>query len=336
MISIERMDINQVPWDKLDRFEDRTIFQTLPWLKFVAATQRAEPVVAAIKENGHTIGYFTGLIIRKFGLKIFGSPFEGWTTAYMGFNLPHGSSRREVLKPALSFAFRDLKCHHIEMCDRYICEDDCKNLSFFVKYHSGYEIDLTKSEDELFANVESSCRRCIRKAHKCGVVIEEASDMNFASDYYEQHKDVAAKHLLVPTFGIDRVQALIKYLQPTGHLLLLRAKSPEGLCIATGIFPAFNGTMHFWGGASWRKYQILRPNEALMWYAMRHWKAHGMKKFDMGGGGDYKKKYGGYEIRVRRLIKSRYDFLTVLRNLAHRAFKIRQKMLWQVMRRKRG
>jgi lipid II:glycine glycyltransferase (peptidoglycan interpeptide bridge formation enzyme) len=228
-----------------------------------------------------------------------------------------------------------LKCHHIEINDRYICEDDCKDLSFFVKYTNGYEIDLTKSEDELFANMESSCRRCIRKAQKCGVVIEEASDVNFASDYYEQHKDVADRHSLVPTYGIDRVQSLIKYIQPTGHLLLLRAKNSEGLCIATGIFPAFNGTMYFWGGASLREHQILRPNEVLIWYAMRYWKARGIKKFDMGGGGDYKKKYGGCGVRVPRLIKSRYGFLTVLRNLAHRVFKIRLEMSARLMKRKR-
>jgi len=334
MTSIERMDINNVPWDELDRFEDRTVFQILPWLNFVAITQRAKPVVAAIRENGCTIGYFTGLIIRRFGLRIFGSPFKGWTTAYMGFNLRPGSSHRKALTSALSFVFQDLKCHHFEMLDRHIHEEDYRDLTFTVKYLNGYEIDLTKSEDELFAGMKSSCRRCIRKANKCGVVIEEASDIDFANDYYEQLKDVFVKQSLVPTYGIGRVQELIKHLQPTGHLLLLRAKNPEGLCIATGIFPAFNDTMYFWGGASWQKHQMLRPNEALMWYAIRYWKAHGMKKFDMGGGGDYKKKYGGYTIRVPRLIKSKYGFLVFLRNLAERTFEIRQKMLGQVKKRK--
>jgi len=334
VISVRRIDINQVPSDELDRFKDRTLFQILPWLKFVATTQRAEPVVAAIKENGCTIGYFTGLVIHKFGLKILGSPFKGWTTAYMGFNLQPASSRREALKSVLLFAFEDLRCQHFEILDRHIHEEDYKDLSFTVKYYDSYEIDLSKSECELFANMKSSCRRCVRKANKCGVVIEEASDINFANDYYEQLKDVFAKQSLVPTYGIGRVQALIRHLQPTGHLLLLRAKNPEGLCVATAIFPAFNDTMYFWGGASWRKHQMLRPNEALMWYAMRYWKAHGMKKFDMGGGGDYKKKYGGYTIRVPRLIKSKYGFLVFLRNLAERTFKIRQKMLGQVTRRK--
>jgi hypothetical protein len=64
-----------------------------------------------------------------------------------------------------------------------------------------------------------------------------------------------------------------------------------------------------------------------MWYAMRYWKARGIKKLDMGGGGDYKKKYGGYEIWVPRLMKAKYDVLTLLRNLAQRAWGIRQRIL---------
>jgi hypothetical protein len=324
MISIERLNVNQVPWEILDRFADRTIFQTLPWLNFVAKTQTAEPVVAAVKKDNCTLGYFTGLIVGKSGLKILGSPFKGWTTEYMGFNLPAGVPRRGVLEVVSSFAFKDLGCHYLEIVDRRVCEDDYGDLPYTVQYGQSFEIDLTKSEDELLANMKSACRRCIRKAAKCGVVIEVASDMGFAEDYYAQLKDVFAKQSLVPTYGIERVQELIRHLHPTGHLLLLRARNPESLCIATGIFPAFNDTMYFWGGASWCKHQSLRPNEPLMWYAMRYWKARGIKKFDMGGRGDYKRKYGGYEIEVPRLIRAKYDFLIPLRNLAQRTWKISQ------------
>lgn len=327
MISLERLDLNHVPWEKLDQFEDRTIFQTLPWLNFVAKTQAAEPVAAAVREDGCTLGYFTGLTVRKFGFKILGSPFGGWTTDYMGFNLLPKIPRREVLEAVPSFAFKDLGCHYLEIVDRHVRKDDHNGLSYAVQYLPRFEIDLTKSEDELFANMKSACRRCIRKAAKCGVIIEEASDMGFADDYQAQHEDVFAKQSLVPTYGVERVRELIRYLHPTGHLLLLRARNPEGLCIATGIFPAFNDTAMYWGGASWRQHQKLRPNEALMWYAMRYWKARGIKKLDLGGGWDrYKSKYGSYKIPVFRLKKAKYGFLIPLRNLALRAWRVHQRV----------
>jgi hypothetical protein len=322
MISMERMDLSNVPWEELDRFPDRTIFQTLPWLRFLAATQAAEPIVCAVREDGHTIGYFTGLVARKLGFRILGSPFRGWTTAYMGFNLPLGFPRRQALQAVPSFAFRELGCHYLEIMDRYVRREDCSDQSYEVQWYQNMEVDLTQSEDLLFANMSSACRRCIRKADKCGVSIEEASDIGFADDFYPQLEDVFAKQSLVPTYGVERVRELIRYLFPTGRLLLLRAMSPEGICIATGIFPAFNDTAYFFAGASWREHQILRPNEALMWYAMKYWKARGIERFDMGGKARYKTKYGVYRIEVPLLIKARYESLFALRNLAQRAYKL--------------
>lgn len=320
MISMERIDLESVPWKEIDRFSDRTIFQTLPWLRFIAKTQGAEPILATVKEDNHVVGYFTGLVMSKFGLKILGSPFKGWTTAYMGFNLLPGYPRRNVLETVPSFAFRDLGCHYLEIVDRHVRRDDCSNLSYTVQWTQNIEIDLTPSEDRLFANMKSACRRCIRKAAKGGVVIEEASDMGFADDYYAQLGDVFAKQSLVPTYDIERVRELLRYLLPTGQLLLLRARNDEGLCIATGIFPAFNDTAYFFGGASWREHQILRPNEALLWEAMKYWKARGISRFDLGGKASYKKKYGGYQFEVPRLMRARYGLLLSLRNLAERYY----------------
>ena len=325
MISIERMDLARVPWDLADRFEDRNVFQKLPWIRFVAASQGAEPVVAEVKSNGRVIGYFTGLIVRRYGFRILGSPFRGWTTEYMGFNLEPGISRKEVLAPLFDFAFNDLSCHHLEMVDRNLREEDYREVRCQIQQFPGYEIDLTKSEDELLANMTKSCRYSIRKAAKSGVTIEQASDNDgFDEDYYGQLIDVFAKQSLVPTYSIDRVRELIRHLYPAGSLLLLRARNATGECIATGIFPGFNDTMYGWGGACWRAHYKLRPNEILAWHAMRYWKSRGMKKFDLGGRGEYKKKYGTYDISVPGIVKSRYPMLVPLRNAAERAWRFRQ------------
>src|SRR6266852_8869466 len=108
MRTFQRLPVDAVDWAQLDSCPDRTIFQTLPWLTFVSRTQRAEPVVAALRDGTETLGYFTGLIVHKYGCKILGSPFPGWTTDYMGFNLLPGISRRQALAAFADFAFRDL------------------------------------------------------------------------------------------------------------------------------------------------------------------------------------------------------------------------------------
>ena len=66
-----------------------------------------------------------------------------------------------------------------------------------------------------------------------------------------------------------------------------------------------NGTAYLWGSASRREHRVLRPYEALYWYAMRYWRDRGMTVMDLGGGGDYKRKYGPREFTVPHLRLSR-------------------------------
>jgi len=123
------------------------------------------------------------------------------------------------------------------------------------------------------------------------------------------------------------VRELIRAIHPTGMLLLLRARDDNGRCIATGIFPAMNQTMYFWGGASWRQDQPLRPNELIQWYAIKYWKERGINRYDMGGGGEYKRKYGGSEIAIPWFRKSKYHSISTLRNVAQKIIKTRQIIL---------
>lgn len=323
---LQRIEPQEIDWQRMDAFTDRNVFQTREWLQFVARTQNARIVVGALLEADRTVGYFTGLTFRRYGVPILGSPFPGWTTSYQGFNLEPGIPRREALRALPEFGFRSLGCFHIEGRDRWATIEDVAAVGAEHRPFTLFQIDLSRSEDELLDAMTSACRRNIRKAERSDVAIEVASDLGFAEDYAAQLRDVYAKQSLVPTYGADRVRELIRSIHPTGRLLLLRARDPEGRCIATGIFPAMNGTMYFWGGASWREHQILRPNEALFWYAMRYWRARGMKEFDLGGGGEYKRKFGPVELSVPSFSLSRFRAIERIRNLAAQTVSLRQRI----------
>ena len=323
-LTLIREDYHQAP--ALEQFEDYTIFETMEWLKFVADSQNAKPMVARLIDGNNWVGRFSGLIVKKYGLRIIGSPLPGWTTSYMGFNLEPSISRLDALLALENFAFSELKCSHVEIMDRHLSERDLSEAGYKYRLFSGFEINLAQDEDKLFKSMKSTCRRCIRKAAKSGVSLEVANDPSFADDYYGQLEDVFAKQGLVPTYSKKRVELLIEHLLPTGQLLLVRAKAIDGTCIATGIFPALNDTMYFWGGASWRSHQLLRPNEAIQWFAMRYWQKRGICKYDMGGGGDYKRKYGGSEIVIPWGRKSKYPHFENMRNMAQGFFAIKQRI----------
>jgi hypothetical protein len=327
----EIVDFEKADWQRLDSFADRTVFQTRDWVRFVADTQNATPVLAQLSDSGKAVGYFTGLTFTRLGIKVLGSSFPGWTTPYMGFNLAPGASRADAMAALERTAWNDLKCLHMEVSDPHFTPEDGEALGFKTSYYTSYRTDLTKSEEDLFQAMESACRRCVRKAEKSGVTIEEAHDPAFADEYYEQLKDVFSKQGLVPTYDAERVRALVRHMGPTGNVLLLRARDAEGKCIATGIFPGFNKISEFWGNASFRSYQNLRPNELIHWYAMRYWKKRGAEVHDWGGEGTYKEKYGCVSHRVPWFNKSRYEFVGKLRDTAKKMHRGKQRLVgwWQ-------
>ncbi len=333
VLRFERLESESIPWAQLEAFGDRTIYQTEAWLRFILATQGGELVVARLRADHETLGYFSGVVVRRYGLRMLGSPFPGWTTDYMGFNLCSNVGYSDLLRALERLAFHELGCIHLEVMDRHFTVSHHPHAGFRYRLYTGYEIDLRQSEDQLLASMTSACRRCIRKADKCGVVVEEATDNGFAEEYYAQLQDVFAKQSLVPTYDLRRVQALLHWMLPTGRLLLLRARDPQGACIGTGIFPAMNGTMYFWGGASWRHGQILRPNEAIQWYAMRYWRDRGMHTYDMGGQAEYKRKFGGYPISVPWFRVSKYPGLPLLRGVAQGLTKLSQSARGRRLRR---
>lgn len=326
-MKVKIIDFNTADWKRLDGFEDRTVFQTREWLQFLSEVQNATPVLAELHQDGELAGYFSGLTFTRFGVRILGSSFPGWTTPYIGFNLLPGASRSEALAAVEKMTWDTLKCLHMEVSDPHFTINDGQALGFTCGFYTSYRTDLRTTEEEMFQKMDSACRRCIRKAEKSGVTIEQAHDMAFADEYYEQLKDVFAKQGLVPTYTVDRVRALIKNLLPTGRLLLLRARDPQGNCIASGIFPGFNKIAEFWGNASFRSSQILRPNELIQWHVMRYWKERGAEIYDWGGEGVYKEKYGCVPHQVPWFIKSRYRVVSRLRDEAKMMFERKQRLM---------
>jgi hypothetical protein len=317
-IKFECIKYEDVDWDIVDSFEDRTIFQTQKWLEFIQISHCADPVIVSIKDNNSIIGYFTGMVFKKFGLKILGSPFKGWTTAYMGFNIINGISRYEILQSFPNFVFKTLRCRYLELVDRYITEDDYRGLPYKVVKYKIQELDLTRTEEEIFAATKGVFRRNVKKSMKLGLVVEESSPQNFAEEYYTQLLDVFRKQNLTPTYTVDRVRTLLDLIYPTGHLLLLRARDSEKRSIATGIFIGYNQKMYFWGGASLKEYLHNRPNEAIMWYAIQYWKRKGIKWLDLGGYAHYKEKFGPDEINIPILMIAQHNSLVLLRVIVYK------------------
>ena len=317
-----RVPINEVDWAALDRYPDRTHSQRLPWLRYLTRIGAGDPVVALLEDDhGRELGCFTGMKGKRLGLPMLGAPVPGWNTSYMGLNLAPDVPRAAAMEALSRFSVRDMRCIYLELCDPNADAASADSAGYTSVIVKGYASDLTLSEEELFARMTSATRRCIRKAEREGVIVEEAEVDGFAAEFHNHLKEVFARQGLVPTYSEARVQALIDCVHPSGSLLLLRARAPGGESIATGIYPGFGRYSTFWGNGSLTDMLHLRPNQALHWQAMRHWKARGAMLHDWGGTGGYKANYGPDPYTYTRQFKTALPWLARMRNPALKSYK---------------
>ncbi|MCB1041145.1 MAG: GNAT family N-acetyltransferase, partial [Acidimicrobiales bacterium] len=267
-------------------------------------------------------------------LRFLGSPLRGWTTAAMGSTLEEGVDPALVLAALPRFAFAELGCIHLECADRSLLDATRVPSGFHVTTLPGYELELAidgepRSDADLLAAMTPHGRRDVRRSLRNGIVVEAVDPLDpgdFASVYYQQVSEAFARRSRLPTYPVERVEALIRHLGPTGDLLLLRSRTPAGEVAATGIFPGIpGGTAEFWMGASTRSLQPQLPNEALMWEALRRWRDRGASRFNFGGGGTYKAKYGGAPHTMPWARRSRFAGLEPARAIAFDLYRRRQR-----------
>jgi CelD/BcsL family acetyltransferase involved in cellulose biosynthesis len=324
-IVITRLPYDPGAWDAVvEQYPDAEVFQGSPWLAFLAASQGAEPVVAVLRDGDEVVGHFVGAIVRRLGVRILGSPLRGWGTPSMGFLLRPGVDRRAAAEALITFAFDDLRCLHVELVDRWLTVEEMVGSDYEVETGQTSIVDLQPSEDLILHQMRRTTRQEIGKALRQGLRPEVATDDGFADEFYAYLHAVFARQGLSPTYGVERVRTLIRELLPSGQLLLLRIRSEDGAAIATGIVLGGRRTAVAWGMAYDRTNDTFHPIELLWWESMRYWRARGAIRYDLGGGGGYKAKYGGMETQTVSFHRSRYAGLGYGRSAMRRLVALRQ------------
>ena len=323
MFEFTVVDIENINIDEYDDFANKNIFTRLDWLYFLRKDSNIYPCVLKVirRQDKCFVGYLTGGLFSRFGVKIFASPFSGWSTCFMGYDLTERNELKRILLETRAFLFEKLGCMYAEIIDREISIDDAKLWGFDFETVSTLELKIDRSDEELFKVFKTDCRNFIRQFERRGATIERVTpNEEFAKEYYNQLEDVFAKQGMVPTYGLKKVVNLMDALRDTEMLLCLRVRNPEGRSIATSIFLGHNKKFFFWGGASLREYQQYRPNEYMIWHAIKYWREQGITVFDMVGVREYKRKFGALETQYAKLIFSRARFLIHMKNFARRLY----------------
>lgn len=316
IIKFEDIDITEY-----NGFLNKTVFTTKCWIDFVREDSEAEPVIVRIMEKERFIGYFTGLLTTKFGIKILGSPFSGWSTCYMGIDTDFLEEKCEIIKQLVPFLFQHTKCIYMEIIDRNVSVERAEKYGFKAYSVETLELPIGMDDTALFKQMKTDCRNFIRQFERRGARLEIATpDDLFAEQYYAQLEDVFAKQGLVPTYPLEKVKCLMKNMCESDDILCLRVMSPDDRCIATSIFLGSKKKFFFWGGASFRTDQSYRPNEYMIWTAIKYWRDRGCEMFDMVGVRDYKRKFGSHEENYARMVFAKYGILIRMRDMAQKLY----------------
>jgi CelD/BcsL family acetyltransferase involved in cellulose biosynthesis len=240
-------------------------------------------------------------------MRIFGSPFPGWTTDYLGPVLQQGVDM-ETLLTAIVSAFKRDHIYHAELCHNAPAWASASHAQFENNSRVTFVATIIADPEEMLSGFSKTVRKTIKQSLRPEIQIVSSKDPSFIDVYYDQLREVFEKSGIEPTYSKDRVRALWTHLMPTGRMLNTMVLM-DNQCIATRIDFFGDDSMHSFGSASYRDYLKYHPNEIARYHAMCEAAKRGLKHFDMSGGGEYKIKFNAERVEARVLIMSSPPFM---------------------------
>jgi hypothetical protein len=246
--------------------------------------------------RGGTAGYLCGQIVHKGPFRFFGTPLPGWGTPVMGpVANPQQFDQRAFLQ-ALADYCRGERIHLLEMCCPWLDGTLLREAGFRAAEDVTFSIALSTKE-AAWKNIRATTRNYVRQAEKSGLVITAAEDEQAVYEHYRQLEEVFTKWLSRPPYSVERPLAIWRHLDPTQRLLLRAMRG--GRCIATYLLVHDQHTMWGLATASYRDALQYHPNDLIHWRAIATACELGLQRFDLCGGGEYKRKHGA--VRTPRI-----------------------------------
>ena len=142
-------------------------------------------------------------------------------------------------------------------------------------------LDISKSEEEIFAKLTSKTRYNVNLAAKKGVVIYENSTSEGMEQYIKILKETTSRQGFY-AHGPEYFRTMWQELSKTGMIKIFQAVYQDKI-LASWIIFIFNGVIYYPYGASSREHRDVMASNLMMWEMIRYGKSQGCHKFDMWG-----------------------------------------------------
>jgi hypothetical protein len=261
-------------WDRrVLSHPDYSFFHGTAWARVLQDTYGFTPLYLA---NG-SAGQFQSLLPLM--------EVRSWLTGRRGVGLPFTDDSRPLCGGGGSFGklffgavdlgkergWRAVECRG----GRQWLDDAPASLAFY-----GHQVELDADEDHLFARLESSVRRAIRKAENSGVTVAVSRGAPAMETFYRLQCQTRKKHGLPP-------QPLVFFQNIQRHILagnlgIIVTASHQERPIAASVYFQLGERAIYKFGASDEKFQQLRAANLVMWEAIKWHARHGARTLHLG------------------------------------------------------
>ncbi len=167
-------------------------------------------------------------------------------------------------------------------------------------------IDLKRDEQTLLSALDSRCRYSVRAASRAGVTIEHSNNPVEAAEFFDLCRQVSLKKDFELPGSAKLVSQLCEKSRSSAVKAELFLARYQGALAAGAIMICSGVSLHYFWGATDRKFAKLRAGEALQWAVIQWAKKNGLEIYDLEGidpvanPGTYKfkRKMGGAEITL--------------------------------------
>jgi len=314
-------------WEQINTVaENSTFLSSIHWIEFQKSLGRHIDQYFIFKEEGASEP--VGIIyIEKFNRKFVKFAYSPYgpviRNSEMGIGTENGIDM-ELLKSLKSFMQEYIKERNLTLFrfDPLWPKSYLQNLSKIgfrqalapAQAKDIWELDLTKSEDELRSGMGKSTRYNINKTTKSGIEIVKASLTEHVKAFADLMQETTGRKNF-GNYNYGYFQKQFDALNSKGMTNIYLAKF-EGKFLAGALINYYKDTAYYTHGCSTsdRELSKLRAPYLLQWTIMRESKSKGFKKYNMwgvlpesmseserlrnpmNGVSEFKRSFGGYEI----------------------------------------
>jgi hypothetical protein len=264
-------------------------------------------------------------MVRKFGVKVFGAPLPGTASDYMYPLFTTAPAMTDFLTAFRSWA-SSRGIGMVELGGEYLQDGLLAAQGYRTRQTRTYRVDISDGEAAVWGRLKPAMRNKVRKAEKNEVVIERDLSPGFPARFFDMLQAVFRRQHKVPTYGLRRIEAVVRSLQKDDRLLPLVA-SRKGEPLAAVILLLDGRAAYYWAGASYESAYPFGANDLIQWRALQLSIEHGAKVYDACGGGDYKEKFGGTVISLPAGHLSLIPALELVRATVEKGFRAKQALL---------